>query len=86
MKRRAEPDRVQCGVRVEKRLLKVMKGLAEYLELSLAEAIELCVLTAFEQPGGFSKGTQRRIQQLSEVYDLDYGLADLRTRLFVADT
>ena len=81
----SEPERVQCGVRLEKGLLKVLKGLAEYLEISLAEAIELCVLTAFEQPGGFSKGTLRRVQQLREIYDVEYDLADLRRRLFVGD-
>lgn len=76
---------MQCGVRLEKTLLKVLKGLAEYMDISLAEVIELCALTAFELPGGFSKGTQRRIQQLRDVYDLDYGLDQLRRRLFTDD-
>lgn len=78
-------ERVQCGVRLEKNLLKVLKGLAEYLEISLAEVVELCALTAFEQPGGFSRGTQRRIHQLRQIYDVDYSLADLQSRLFRAD-
>ena len=82
VKKRPEPERVQCGVRLEKNLVKVLKGLAEYLEISLAEVIELCALTAFDQPGGFSRGTVRRIQQLRQVYDVDYGLDDLRRRLF----
>ena len=85
MVKRKEPERAQCGVRLERNLLKVLKALAEYLDISLAEVIELCALTAFEQPGGFSKGTQRRIAALREVYDLDYGLADLQRRLFVAE-
>ena len=80
-----EPERVQCGVRLEKSLLKVLKGLAEYMDISLAEMIELCALSAFELPGGFSKGTQRRIQQLRQIYDVDYGLADLQSRLFRAE-
>jgi hypothetical protein len=87
MARRSFPPvyRVQTGIRIEKRLLKVLKGLAEDLEISLAEAVELCVLTAFEQPSGFSKGTQRRIRQLCEVYGIQYGLEHLRSRLFNAD-
>src|SRR5205807_10353709 len=32
-----EPERIQCGVRLEKNLVKVLKGLAEYLDISLAE-------------------------------------------------
>ena len=75
---------MQCGVRLERRLLKVLKALAEYLDISLAEVIELCALTAFEQPDGFSRGTQKRIAALREVYEVDYGLSDLQRRLFVA--
>jgi len=66
----------------DKRLLKVLKGLAEDLEITLAEVIELCVLTSFEQPSGFSKGTQRRIRQLCDVYGVEHGLEHFRTRLF----
>jgi hypothetical protein len=82
---RARLYRIQTGIRVEKRLLKVLKGLAEYLEITLAEAVELCVLTSFEQPGAFSRGTQQRIRQLCEVYGIDYGIEHWRARLFSAD-
>ena len=34
-------ERVQTGIRIEKRLLKVLKGLAEHLDISLAELIVL---------------------------------------------
>ena len=33
-------ERVQTGVRIEKRLLKVMKALAEYHDLTLGDLIE----------------------------------------------
>ena len=33
-------ERVQTGVRLEKRLLKVLKGLAEHLEMSLGDLLE----------------------------------------------
>lgn len=73
--------RVQTGIRVDKRLLKVLKSLAHYLEISLADAVEVCVLMSFEQPGAFSKATQQRIRQLCEVYGVEYGIEHLRLRL-----
>jgi hypothetical protein len=76
------PERLQSGVRLERRLLKVLKALAEYLDLSLAELLELMVLQAFEGTPAFSKGTLRRIDQLKKIYDLDYGVDDLRARLY----
>jgi hypothetical protein len=84
MARRSAPPvyRVQTGIRLDKRLLKVLKGLAEDLEITLAEAVELCVLTSFEQASGFSKGTQRRIRQLCDVYGVAHGLEHVRNRLF----
>jgi predicted DNA-binding ribbon-helix-helix protein len=39
-------ERVQTGVRLEKRLLKVLKGLAEYLDLSLGDLLEGIALHA----------------------------------------
>ena len=33
-------ERIQTGVRLEKRLLKVLKGLAEYLDLSLGDLLD----------------------------------------------
>ena len=83
-KPRDEPERVQTGLRIEPRLLKVMKALAEYLELSVAELVELVMLQAFEREPGFSAGTLQRIQQLKHIYDMDYGLADVRARLYRA--
>ncbi len=40
-------ERVQTGVRMEKRLLKVLKGFAEYHDLSLGDLLEGIVLHAF---------------------------------------
>lgn len=70
-----EIERVQTGVRLEKRLLKVMKALAEYKEISLGDLIEGIVLHAFEGKAPFSKETLAKIEQLKEVYgfDLDVG-------------
>src|SRR5438309_7720089 len=41
-------ERVQTGVRIEKRILKVMKALAEYHDLTLGDLIEGIVLHAFD--------------------------------------
>lgn len=69
-------DRVQTGLRLEKRLLKVMKALAEHLEISVAELIEGIALHAFEGKAPFSPATIKKINQLKEVYDLDLTAAD----------
>ncbi len=69
-------ERVQTGVRVEKRTLKVLKGLAEYLELSLGDLLEGIVLHAFEGKPVFSDSTREQIERLKAVYGLDLTAAD----------
>ena len=69
-------ERVQTGVRLERRTLKVLKGLAEYLDLSLGDLLEGVVLHAFEGKAPFSPATLARIGQLREVYSLDLTAAD----------
>lgn len=63
-------ERIQTGVRLEKRLLKVLKGLAEYLDLSLGELIEAIALHAFEGKQAFGAETLKKIEQLKLVFDL----------------
>jgi hypothetical protein len=65
-------ERVQTGVRIEKRMLKVLKALAEYLEVSLSDLLEGIVLHAFEGKSPFLEETQARIAALKAVYDMDY--------------
>ena len=69
-------QRVQTGVRLEKRLLKVMKGLAEHLDMSLGDLIEGMALHAFDGKPAFSPETRAKIDQLKQVYDLDWTAAD----------
>ncbi len=69
-------ERVQTGVRLEKRLLKVLKGLAESLDLSLGDLIEGIALHALENKPAFSASTLRKISDLKRVYGLDLGAAD----------
>ena len=69
-------DRVQTGIRIERRLLKVLKGTAEYVDVSLGDLIEAIVLHAFEGESPFSKKTRHRIDQLRDVYGLDLTAKD----------
>jgi len=69
-------ERTQTGLRIEKRMLKVMKGLAEHLDCSLAEVFEGMILHSFEGKPPFSQATLSKIAQLKQVYDLDLTVAD----------
>lgn len=64
-------ERVQTGVRLEKRLLKVLKALAEIHDLSLGDLLEGIVLHAFEGKAPFSPNTLAKIADLKRVYALD---------------
>lgn len=69
-------ERVQTGVRLEKRLLKVLKGLAEYLDLSLGDLLEGIALHALENKTPFRASTLAKVEQLRAVYGLDLTAAD----------
>ena len=69
-------ERVQTGVRMERRMVKVLKGLAEYLDISLGDLLEGIVLHAFEQKLPFSDQTLVVVGRLKEVYGLDLTAAD----------
>lgn len=78
-------QRVQTGVRIEKRILKVLKGLAEYHDLSLGDLIEGVVLHALEGKSPFtSQESLRVIEDLKRVYGLDLD-ASASHRLTEAD-
>jgi hypothetical protein len=64
-------ERIQTGVRLEKRLLKVLKGLAEYHDLSLGDLLEGIVLHAFDGKAPFGPESRRVIARLKTVYGLD---------------
>lgn len=64
-------ERVQTGVRIEKRLLKVLKGLAEYHDMSLGNLIEGIVLHAFDGKAPFSEKNLKKIKELKNIYELD---------------
>ena len=64
-------ERVQTGVRIEKRILKVMKALAEYHDLTLGDLIEGIVLHAFEGKCAFGTENLKLITELKNIYHLD---------------
>jgi hypothetical protein len=68
--------RTQTGVRIETSLLKVLKALAEYTDLSLGDLLEGIVLHAFEGKAPFQQSTQKVISQLKSVYDCELTAAD----------
>jgi hypothetical protein len=68
--------RVQIGARMEKTLVKVLKGLAEYLDLSLGDLLEGITLHALEGKSPFSRETIGHIRRLKAVYGLDLTAAD----------
>jgi len=68
--------RTQTGVRLETRLLKVLKGLAAELDMSLGDLIEGIVLHAFEGRRAFSPKTLKQIKMLKGVYGLDLVAGD----------
>jgi hypothetical protein len=69
-------DRVQTGLRIERNVLKVLKALAEYLDLSLGDLVEGIALHAFEGKAPFTPNTLAKIQQLKDVYGLTLTAAD----------
>jgi len=69
-------DRAQTGLRIERNTLKVLKGLAEYLDLSLGDLVEGIVLHAFEGKAPFGPAALAKIDQLKVVYGLTLTTAD----------
>ncbi len=64
-------ERVQTGVRMEKRILKVLKAFAEYHDLTLGDLLEGIVLHAFDGKTPFSAASLARIRELKKFYELD---------------
>jgi len=68
-------QRVQTGVRMEKRILKVLKAFAEYKDMTLGDLIEGIVLHAFDGKAPFGQDSLRRIADLKKFYGLDLNSA-----------
>jgi len=70
-------ERVQTGVRMEKRLLKVLKAVAELKEMTLGDLLEGIVLHAFEgKLVPFSPQTLKEIEQFKAIYGMTLKASD----------
>jgi hypothetical protein len=69
-------ERVQTGLRIEKRMLKVLKALAEYHDMSLGDLVEGIVLHAFEGKAAFGDESVARIEDLKRIYGMTLGAMD----------
>jgi hypothetical protein len=65
-----EVERVQTGVRLEKRMLKVLKAVAELKDMSLGDLLEGIVLHAFEGKLAFSPQTLKEIEKFKSIYGM----------------
>ena len=65
-------ERTQTGVRIEKRMLKTLKALAEYLDMTMGDLLEGIVLHAFEGKCAFGDETLATIAELKKIYGMDY--------------
>jgi hypothetical protein len=63
-------ERVQTGLRIEKQMLKVLKALAEYHDMSLGDLVEGIVLHAFEGKSAFGEDSLARIGDLKRIYGM----------------
>ncbi len=69
-------DRVQTGVRLEKRLLKVLKALADYHDITLSDLLEGIVLHAFDGKTAFGDESLSKITELKHVFGLTLEAGD----------
>lgn len=72
-------ERAQTGLRIERNVLKVLKALAEYLDLSLGDLVEGIALHALEGKTPFTPETLAKIEQLKDVYGLTMTASDAHT-------
>jgi hypothetical protein len=82
---RLQVQRVQTGVRIEKRLLKVLKALAELKDMTLGDLLEGIVLHALEGKAPFSPATLKEVELFRKSYGLTLRAADSH-RLTESDT
>jgi hypothetical protein len=70
-------ERVQTGVRMEKRMLKVLKAVSELKDMTLGDLLEGIVLHAFEgKLVPFSPQTLKEIEQFKQLYGLTLKASD----------
>jgi hypothetical protein len=75
-KNRLVVERVQTGLRIEKRMVKIVKALAGYYDMTPGELLEGILLHVFEGKNPFSKASIHRIETLKTIYGLDLTASD----------
>ncbi len=79
-------ERVQTGVRMEKRMLLVLKAVAGALDLTFGDLLEGIVLHAFDGKLPFGPATLAKLDALRDVYGLDLTAADSHLLVEAAHT
>lgn len=74
--RRRTVERVQTGVRMERRILGILKALAELHRITLGDLLEGIVLHALEGKSPFDEDSLEKIAALKQVFGLDLDAAD----------
>ncbi|WP_348641421.1 hypothetical protein [Granulicella aggregans] len=69
-------ERVQTGIRIERRILKVLKATAELKDMSVGDLLEGIVLHAFEGKSAFTPETLRQIGEFRGIYGLTLRASD----------
>lgn len=69
-------ERVQTGMRIEKRILQVLKAIAAKHDMGLGDLIEGIVLHSFEGKSPFDPESQIFIAQMRSAFGLDLTAAD----------
>ena len=70
---------------MEKRLVKTLKALAEYLDLSFGDLLEGITLHALEGKPPFSRKTLSHVKKLRAIYGLDLSARDSHRLVEVDD-
>ena len=69
-------ERVQVGARMEKTLVKALKALAEYLDLSLGDLLEGDHPARARGEAGLQPATLSHVKKLRTIYGLDLNARD----------
>lgn len=72
----AESEKTQTGVRMSTPLLKTLRALADYKDMSLGDLLEAMLLHGLDNKAPFSRETLKVISQLRDVYKLELTSAD----------
>jgi len=78
-------QRVQLGLRMNKRVVKVLKAAAEYMDMPLSALVESMAVTALEGGCIFGPDVMKKIEQFKEIYGLNEMLEALPDGVYEDD-